>query len=159
MYPWTSNWSTYSFLFSNKEHCGAMVKRRIKDRELAGSNPATSVVSLNKTLYPHCLTTGFYSGRPARNTQKMKVSQYNYIEERTFHCYWAIQAPTLGAFKSCVSVGPAKYWTRTWCFYPVFNLHIEPSFTDVGLHRITVRLCSRLGSALKRKKKKLFLIL
>ena len=32
---------------------------------------APSVVTLSKTLYPHCLSTIFYPGRPARNTQKM----------------------------------------------------------------------------------------
>ena len=38
------------------ERCGTVVKRRIQDRELVGSTQAsTNVVSLSKTLYPHCL--------------------------------------------------------------------------------------------------------
>ena len=39
------------------ERCGAVVKRRTRDREVPGSIPTNSksVVSLSKRLYPHCL--------------------------------------------------------------------------------------------------------
>ena len=66
----------------NVERCGAVIKRRIQDQqELAGSTPASIKCCVWST---DMLSSGFYPGRPARNTHKMRVSQYIYIEKQAW---------------------------------------------------------------------------
>ena len=71
------------------ERCSAVVKRWIQDRELAswgmgGLTPASNkcCVLEQKTLST-LLSTGFYLGRPAGNTLKMKVLRY--IKRKIIH--------------------------------------------------------------------------
>ena len=55
--------------------CGAVVKRWIQDHELACSTlTSTKHCVLEQDTLSTLLSTGFYPGRPAHNTQKMWVS-------------------------------------------------------------------------------------
>ena len=60
------------------ERCGAVVKCWTQDCELAiaGSTPArTKCCVLEQDILSTLLSTGFYPGRPVRNTQKMRLLQ------------------------------------------------------------------------------------